>query len=332
MSVHGSDTGEYSAVGTVMENPERRSHETNVENPLVQRIQLKFRQAVGRAMEEIADKEIREGIKKIQQEVVTLLRKLQEEAGLNDKALQLFEDEIIRAKVNAFIAMTALSTEREILRELKRENKSLKSTLDSSQEELRREMYDELTGLLRKKYFLSGFRKTLSLLQREAFTSPVPIALMFFDVDHFKNVNDTYGHQVGDTVLKRIGKIAQDRFQRESDTSGRYGGEEFVVVMPKCDMRNAALIAEDLRKQIEAETFTTFTEDGRKIEFNVTASVGVLSAVLHRFPNDDFEKIIEGMLKQADALMYEGKQSGRNKISVRQIDIGEILAGDDVIG
>lgn len=317
--------------GVPLDRSTKRSHEIEGNNPLAQRVQLKFRQAVGRAMEEISDDDIRNGIKAIQQEVVDLLRKLQEESGLDDDSIQIFEDEIIIAKVNAFIAMTALDAERDLRKQIVVQNKALRATVNSNQEELRKEMYDDLTtNLYRKKYLLSSFRKTLSILQREAYNDPVPMSLIFFDIDHFKKVNDTYGHPTGDEVLKGVGEIVGERFQRESDTVGRYGGEEFVVILSKCNEHNAALLAEDLRKQIEETVFTTFV-GGKKVEFNVTASIGVLTAVLHKFPNDDFEKVMKGMLKQADALMYEGKQNGRNRVSTKQINIGKMPDGDGAI-
>lgn len=324
MSAHRSDAGVNAPVEIGGEARKlRRSHESMDLNPLVQRVQLKFRQAVGQAMEEIADEKIREGIKAIQQEVVELLKKLQQESGLEDAALQLFEDEIIQAKVNAFTAMTVLETQREILHTLKQENQQLKTSLDSSQEELRMEMYDELTGVLKKKYLLSGFRNTLSHLQREAFTMPVPISVLFFDVDHFKRVNDNFGHMAGDDVLSKIGEIVANKFPRKNDTVGKFGGEEFVVVLPGCNEYNAGKLAEDLRREIENLTFKC-NKDGKIVEFKVTVSIGALAAILHKFPNDDFEKIMEGMIKQADGLMYQGKHGGRNRVVVSQVQIGEV--------
>ncbi len=323
MKTHETDTGNEKPNNSPEEsNHRRRAYEAEGENRLVQRVQLKFREAVGRAMEEISDKEIREGIQAIQQDVLILLRKLQEEAGLNDKSLQMFEDEIIDAKVNAFIATTALESERKMRQHLMRQNNELKETLGSSQAELKKEMYDDLTGLYRKKYLLNGLRKTISLLQREAYNAPVPLSVMFFDVDHFKNVNDKYGHQTGDEVLATMGELIGTMFQRESDTVGRYGGEEFVAVLPRCNIKDAAKLAESLRTVVEDTPIKT-SHKGKIETFGVTISVGVVTALLHKVTDGKTGRAMDYILKQADTLLYECKQTGRNKVSLREVNVGE---------
>ncbi|MBA4336529.1 hypothetical protein C0416_02015 [bacterium] len=316
----GSDTPVVSPETEQIE--QKRSHEVEGENPLIQRVQLKFRNAVGRAMEEIPDEKIRTGIKKIQEEVLTLLKQLQEKSGLDDKSLQLFEDEIIKSKVDGFISKMALDTERDLRRQLSAQNKVLKEGLSSTQAELKKEMYDEMTGLLQKKYLLSGLKNILAMLQREAYQDPVKVSLMFFDIDHFKGVNDTFGHQAGDDAITGVGKVVRDKFQRGSDVAGKFGGDEFVVVMPKCDSHNAAILAEDVRKKIEESRFTTF-KDGQAVEFKVTVSIGVLTANLHRFLNGNIDKAVDYLINQSDVLMYESKQKGRNRVSPKQIELGE---------
>lgn len=323
MNNHENDSGNEDRDKSLeVNNHRRRAYEIEGENRLVQRVQLKFREAVGRAMEEISDKEIREGIQAIQNDVLVLLRKLQEESGLHDKSLQLFEDEVIDAKVNAFIAATALESERKIRQHLIRQNNELRETLDSSQAELRKEMYDDLTGVYRKKYLLNGLRKTLSLLQREAYSKPIPLSVMFFDIDYFKKVNDKYGHQAGDEVLSNLGEIIGNMFQRESDTVGRYGGEEFVAVLPRCNIKDAKNLAESLRSVIEDTPMETVYK-GKIETFGVTISVGVVTALLHKVTDGKTGRAMDYILKQADTLLYECKQTGRNKVSLRQVDVGE---------
>lgn len=323
MNTHEKDTdNENPNTSPEENNHRRRAYEVEGKSRLVQRVQLKFREAVGRAMEEISDKEIREGIQAIQRDVVVLLRKLQEESNLNDVSLQLFEDEIIDAKVKAFIATTALESERKIREHLMRQNNELKETLDSSQAELQKEMYDDLTGVYRKKYLLNGLRKTLSLLQREAYNSPVPLSVMFFDIDHFKKVNDKYGHQTGDEVLSTMGKVIGKMFQRESDTVGRYGGEEFVAVLPRCNIKDAAKLAESLRGVVEDTPMKT-VHNGEIETFGVTVSVGVVTALLHKVTDGKTERAMDYVLKQADTLLYDSKQTGRNKVSLRKVHVGE---------
>lgn len=124
-----------------------------------------------------------------------------------------------------------------------------------------------------------------------------------FDIDYFKEVNDNYGHTVGDQVLERIGEIVQ-RETRDVDLAGRYGGEEFCVVMPQTDLEGAERLAQRIREAIKSETFR-----GNGETFTVTCSFGIAS----------LEEIIldpEALLKAADDALYEAKNSGRNCVVV----------------
>ncbi|MCD6110035.1 GGDEF domain-containing protein [bacterium] len=332
MSTHEMESGDKSP-GIKPEKPIllKRSNEISGSNPFLQRIQSKFRHAVGQAMETIADDDMRNGIKRIQQEVVDLLRKLQEESQLSDESLQLFEDHIIQAKVEAFIATTALDVERNLRSRLTEDTEALRSNLKLMQEKIEQQMYDHLTGVYLKEYVLNGFEKTLAMLQRESFSSPIPLSILFFDIDLFKRVNDTYGHLIADKVLAGIGKIVGGKFKRSSDIVGRFGGEEFVVVMPKCGSYKANELAEELREKIAEESFIGFREGEKKVEFNVTVSIGVLTAMLHKFSSKDIEELRDNLLKETDALMYKAKNSGRNRVIGSQIDIGEMPDDEGVL-
>lgn len=124
-----------------------------------------------------------------------------------------------------------------------------------------------------------------------------PLSFIIIDVDKFKSVNDTYGHQVGDMVLRDVAQIIKHNV-RQSDIAGRWGGEEFVVICPDTDLNGARILAEKLRKAMESHTFDTV---GRK-----TASFGV-----SRFRKDDDEKDFFG---RADEALYVAKETGRNKV------------------
>jgi len=301
------------------------SHEMKAED-----VQLEFEEVVGRAMEKISDEEKSSGIEQIQEEVTGLLKKLQEKINFDDDSLRLLEEAILDVKMEAFNCNMALSVGYTLYKEQEEENKKLLEAISFGKEELKRQMYDSLTGVYLKEYFMSGFRSTLSTLQREAFTSSVPISVLFFDIDHFKHVNDEYGHLAGDDVLAKIGKIVSEGFQRQSDTVGRFGGEEFGVVMPKCNLHNAMRLAENLRKKVEEATFTTLVGK-EEVEFGVTISIGALTVMLHKSSNDDLDDTMRSILEQVDALMYQGKNSGRNKVIAEEINIGEMSDVDGVL-
>jgi diguanylate cyclase (GGDEF)-like protein len=127
-------------------------------------------------------------------------------------------------------------------------------------------------------------------------------SILLFDIDHFKAVNDTFGHQAGDTVLKRMSLICSGDL-RNSDIFARYGGEEFTVYTPDSDPNQAYRIAERLRSAIEASSF--HTDRG---EINITISVGI--AHLQDLPNPTIDKLI--MI--ADKALYKAKKNGRNRV------------------
>lgn len=142
--------------------------------------------------------------------------------------------------------------------------------------------YDELTGILNR-------RGVLSRIKDVKFGS-----ILFLDVDRFKKINDTYGHEFGDFVLSEIGKILKETY-RKSDIVGRWGGEEFIVVLPETPYEDALKLAEKLRKIIENHDFK-----GVK----VTISIGV----------SEYTGDIEDSLKRADKALYDAKNSGRNQV------------------
>ena len=160
--------------------------------------------------------------------------------------------------------------------------------------------FDELTGIANRRHFLNMLDREISRSHRHA----IPLSLAFFDVDKFKQVNDTYGHNVGDEVLKSIAKTVSDNLRRE-DCFGRLGGEEFCVLLPGQDLTNAKRIIERYRTAIEA-----VIHDSDIGEFNVTASFGL----------SELEKqdSVNSLLEKADRLLYQAKHNGRNRIEVSQ--------------
>jgi diguanylate cyclase (GGDEF)-like protein len=126
---------------------------------------------------------------------------------------------------------------------------------------------------------------------------PEPLCLIMFDIDHFKNVNDTYGHDIGDLVLVSISKEVKDKV-RKTDTLARWGGEEFVILLPDTNLDNAGLVAESLRYAIEVLDISPVKQ--------ITCSFGI--SQFNEF--DD----INSFMKRADEALYNAKHSGRNKV------------------
>jgi diguanylate cyclase (GGDEF)-like protein len=158
---------------------------------------------------------------------------------------------------------------------------------------------DPLTKVYSRGYFTHRFEAEI----RRAQNYGQPLTLLLFDIDHFKKVNDTYGHQAGDIILIKLGQVLGDGI-RSSDFAARYGGEEFVILMTQADKENAFSFAENLRSTVESAQFNI---PGQEDPLKVTISGGVAS-----FPEDGHSttEIIRG----ADEALYQAKQSGRNRI------------------
>jgi diguanylate cyclase (GGDEF)-like protein len=154
---------------------------------------------------------------------------------------------------------------------------------------------DPLTGCLNR----AGFSGVLFREQEKLNRTGSPVSFMIFDIDHFKNVNDTYGHLVGDEVLVNLAKLVQGMI-RNTDSLVRWGGEEFVILSEDTSIQNAAFLAEKLRKAIEASTLIT--------QQQVTCSFGVTEMV----PGEDPKSLIA----RADKALYSSKENGRNRVTV----------------
>lgn len=148
------------------------------------------------------------------------------------------------------------------------------------------------------------------ILSQRAYTEPISIIIL--DVDFFKVVNDTFGHATGDLVLRRIGEYLKVTL-RGTDQVGRYGGEEFLIVLPNTPLERALEIAERCRVQIESSEFKGFEQQS----IHVTASFGV-----HCTSNEDEDA--SSMIHRADMQLYRAKQSGRNRVCSDYEEVGEI--------
>jgi len=188
------------------------------------------------------------------------------------------------------------------LRKEKERAEALAKELQEANERLRDLAFkDGLTGLYNHRYFQE-------LMDREIHRSTRynrPISLIMIDIDHFKQINDTFGHQRGDQVLKQIGRIITNTI-RTSDIASRYGGEEFAVVLPETELKGAAVLAERIRKNIES---CPFDLNGTKTK--ITVSIGA-TTYLPGKKKIKKSKIIDA----ADRALYNSKEKGRNRVSI----------------
>lgn len=157
---------------------------------------------------------------------------------------------------------------------------------------------DSFTGLLNHGHFMDML--SIELVQSQRYHMQSAYAII--DIDHFKAVNDTYGHVAGDHVIKSLARMLQQRLRR-SDVIGRCGGEEFGIIMPDCDLHNASLIVESMRLQFENLNFKI---DGKPI--TVTFSAGLTILATH--------KDVDSLIKAADNALYDAKRQGRNRLII----------------
>lgn len=172
--------------------------------------------------------------------------------------------------------------------------------VDELVENLKKEVvYDFLTQCYNKKETEILVEKFL----KESIRYNTPLSIMMLDIDHFKRINDTYGHLAGDYVLKEVAKTIKNSI-RQSDICGRFGGEEFLIALPNTKLSGAMKLAERIRKTIEEGIFNF-----ENYNIKVTLSIGITSAS----KSDSLFSLIE----RADEALYEAKKKGRNRIEYR---------------
>ena len=162
---------------------------------------------------------------------------------------------------------------------------------------------DALTGLWNRSAIFDILRRELARAKRKK----TPVAVLMGDVDHFKKVNDTYGHQVGDIILREVAS-RMEAVVRDYDAVGRYGGEEFLIVSSECDLTRGAELAERVRGRIASDPFPTTAG-----QLNVTISLGIAaSAEADRLDGD-------ALVRAADEALYQAKEAGRNRAVAAQL-------------
>jgi two-component system cell cycle response regulator len=174
--------------------------------------------------------------------------------------------------------------------------------LESYRRSLALALTDELTGLYNRRYLSAHLDELMERVRRDG----ISVAILMFDIDYFKKVNDTHGHPAGDEVLSELAARTTNSV-RSVDLVARLGGEEFVVVMPETDLGIATAVAERLRAAVARKPFAVKGDD-KKIPVTISIGVTVTGA-----PDDDPET----MLKRADVALYTAKARGRNCVIVR---------------
>jgi diguanylate cyclase (GGDEF)-like protein len=165
---------------------------------------------------------------------------------------------------------------------------------------------DDLTGLCNQ----GEFKRRMTIELKRVPRFHVPVAVIFFDVDHFKRVNDSHGHAVGSHVLKEIARILVANL-RDTDIICRYGGDEFVIGLPGCDLTRGVETAERVRELVKMSLFRL-----GPAEVQVTLSIGVEACTTEQL----FE--LDTLLQRADSALYVAKEQGRDRVRVLDVSYG----------
>jgi two-component system cell cycle response regulator len=219
--------------------------------------------------------------------------------GLDDvvQGLEAGADDYLTKPVHPAELMARLKTGRRIL--------ELEHHLQEKNREIARlAVTDALTGLYNRRYLT----EKLPLELKRAARYHHPLSVILCDIDHFKRVNDTFGHQVGDEVLKEFARRLTGATRKGVDWAARYGGEEFLLVLPETDLHGSLAVAERLRRLMAHQTMTSSAG-----EITCTASFGVASWEGERA--GDASDAAARLLQEADRCLYSAKEAGRNRVA-----------------
>ncbi|MEO6259173.1 MAG: diguanylate cyclase [Thermoanaerobaculia bacterium] len=162
---------------------------------------------------------------------------------------------------------------------------------------------DSLTGLYNRWYVMEKIDSEMNRSLRNG----SPVSVLMLDIDHFKNINDSFGHTAGDSVLRTFGQVLRDSC-RVYDVPGRYGGEEFCIVLPETRVDNTTVVAERIRERLAASRF-----DMGEQEISVTASIGIAG-----MDSRNGEDVVtsSALIDRADRALYSAKHLGRNRVEL----------------
>nr|WP_276310713.1 GGDEF domain-containing protein [Alteromonas sediminis] len=211
-----------------------------------------------------------------------------------EKEVAAAKDKLLRTEQEAKDELEYKVQERTLELEI-----TLRELSDANRELERLNTIDPLTGIKNRRHF----DKRLLAEGRRSRRERTVLTLVMLDIDHFKSINDTYGHDVGDKCIMHIAELAKSFIKRPSDDICRYGGEEFAFILPNTEPEGALALIEQVREAIENSPLTV---DEKRIR--ITASAGVSSGIVDENGGE------VALLKQADKALYEAKEQGRNKV------------------
>ena len=220
-----------------------------------------------------------------------------DDSGADDLIMKPFQYEEVETRVRTMLK------KREVFRALELANEELRR---ANERMARLIQFDEKTGLYNYRYFME--RLTDEFKRARRYGNRLTLAM--FDIDHFKEVNDRFGHPAGDTALREFGEIMV-RSSRETDIIARYGGEEFVALLPQTTAVHGQRLAERIRRVTEAHRF--HGTDAPEAMIRVTVSAGVAT-----FPLNERILLPEDLIKAADDALYRAKGAGRNRTHLDQ--------------
>ena len=211
------------------------------------------------------------------------------------KGLEAGADDYLIKPVNHPELMARLNTGIRIL--------ELEKSLKKANNEIRiLSITDHLTGCYNRGYIGEHLPREITRAHRYKH----PLSVIISDIDHFKKVNDSYGHQAGDHVLREFVRLLKGSVRNNVDWLARYGGEEFMIVLPETDLKDTMMLCEKLRMIVENNIFTY-----KETNIRITASFGFAGSGLVGSCND---KIVDEMINRADKYLYQAKQEGRNRV------------------
>jgi len=226
------------------------------------------------------------------------------ELGAVDYLYKPIKNELLKSKIRVFLR---LNKQAKIIEEKNCELEIVIKKLQEKEEEiLKLARLDPLTGINNRRVFNENFEEEWA----RCFRNRKNLSVIMIDIDFFKQYNDTYGHLEGDNVLIKVAKEVVKTVGRSYDEVFRYGGEEFVVLLPETDYHGAFFIAEKIRKNIEE---LSIEHSGSKLSNCLTVSLGVSTCI----PHDKMNKM--DLLDVADNMLYKAKESGRNNVVGKEI-------------
>jgi diguanylate cyclase (GGDEF)-like protein len=192
-------------------------------------------------------------------------------------------------------------------------------TMEAREESL----LDPLTGLRNRRAYYEDVPKNVAMVykkgkegaQRSEESEKKECSMLFIDLDLLKLLNDTCGHDAGDTVLKEFANLIKSELFREPDIAYRWGGEEFIVFLPNTNLEGAKKVAERIRKKVKEHIFNVTNEDGESVKLEVTVSIGCSSTESPDI-NEKMEskEIVKKLQEKSDNAMYKAKEDGRNRV------------------